>query len=178
MNTLELADLEPRLTYPDGDTSSAVQLEIFDRRSSLVVARFEMTQADLVNFLAGRRLGSLEGVTSLLNERDRTALNKQRTLVSAQLPFAVEVFEDDDSRNLDAWAADAVRAWSAHDFRVSRGRSWITVSLVFFHAEKTAADEQYLIAVRERFGEVAQAYGERAVAHEARFREISRAAKR
>lgn len=164
-NSMEIADLEPRLTYPDGNSSSAVQLEIFDRKSSLVVARFEMTQADLVNFLAGRRLGSLEGSTSLLNERDRTALNKQRTLVSAVLPFAVDEFEADDPRNLDAWAADAVRAWAAHDYRVQRNKSGVTVSLMFFHAQKTAADEKYLVAVRERFQEVAQAYGEKAVVH-------------
>lgn len=158
MNNLEPADLEIRLTFPEGDDEVAAKLMLTDRKSQLTVARINMTPGDLANFLARRGVGSLEGTTELLNARDREVLNKSRTMITVRVPFVVDVFEEGDSRHLAAWAEDASRGYNAHSTRITSTKTGYSVSLLFFHGTMTGADEAYMDAVQARMTEHAEAY--------------------
>jgi hypothetical protein len=171
MNNLEPADLEVRLTFPEGDDEVAAQLTMIDRKSQQIVARINMTSGDLANFLARRSVGSLEGTSELLNAHDRAVLNKDRTLITVHVPFVVDVFEEGDSRHLVAWAEDAVRGYNAHGTRIARKKTGYSVSLLFFHRAMTAADRAYMENVQLCMDEKAKAYA-------AKAREVAEASKK
>lgn len=162
-NKLVPADLDVKLDFPDGGRSEAGRLTITCRKSNLVVAEIDMTANDVVNLLARRSVGSPEGETRLLNSRGRACLNMERALVIVQLPFAVDVFDAEDGRNMYAWSADAMRAYGAQDFRISRSKVGYTLALVFFLLVKDPGVNTYLDVVHEKLQAMATAYGADAI---------------
>lgn len=162
INAMELADLDVRLMFPDGDNTAPAAIVATCRRSNLVIFKQELTGNDLVNLMAGRTVGSFEGAAEMLSEQGRAQLNKERRLVSVRLPLSVRLFEDDDDRNLDRWAMDAVRVFGAADYRVTVGRSNLTVSLMFYVNPGDRSGSNWVDAVQEQMNELGRDYAERA----------------
>lgn len=160
---LEAANLEAKLSFPEGDDDVAAQLTLIDRVSVQVVARINMTEGDLANFLARRSVGALEGTSELINSHDRAVLNKTRTMISVRVPFVVDVFEAGDSRHLVSWAEDAVRGYNAHGSGISRNKTGYTVSLMFFHSVMTSADATYMDTVQKLMDGHARDYTAKAI---------------
>jgi hypothetical protein len=148
-NKLEPADLNVSMTFPDGDVSLAAQLTLTCRKTNLVIARIDMTEKDVVNFLARRQVGPVEGKSELLNARGRAMLNRERVLVDVMLPSEVDVFEEGHSMNVYSWSGSAARAYGATDFRIIRRKGGHLLSLVYFIDPADAGGRRYLEVVRK-----------------------------
>lgn len=157
LNELEQADLQVRLDYPDGDVSHAAQLTIWCRKSNLIIAKIDMTEGDLVNFMARRVVGPVEGGSHLLAKRGREHLNEERVIVGVKLPHVVDVFAEGDDRHINAWAASAARAYGAQDTRVTSMRGGYTVGLMFYVGDRDSS-AGYLEVVHRSMEEQAEKY--------------------
>lgn len=155
---LEVADLEPRLTFPEGGRPEVARLSLICRKTQLVIAEQDLSANDLANFLARRATGSLEGESRLLNVRQRAHLNMERRLVTVRISRDVDVFDLADSRYLPTWMEDAARAYGAQDVRISKTRGGYDASLVFFFAEFNERGELFLNSIRDRFTSSAELY--------------------
>jgi len=162
---LESADLDVMLTFPQGNVGNvAAQLTVKCRKSNLTVARISMTANDLADFLAGRTAGGTEGESQLLNARGRTHLNSERVLVSVSLPHAVDVFDDPaDGRHLTTWAEGAMRAYGAHDFRITNRKEGYLISLAYFVPVVDDGARMYAQLIQEKLAALAKSYGDLAI---------------
>lgn len=157
LNELEQADLQVRLDYPDGDASCAAQLTVWCRKSNLTIAKIDMTESDLVNFMARRVVGPVEGGSRLLAKRGREYLNEERVIVSVKLPHVVDVFKEGDDRHINAWGASAARAYGAQDIRVTSTRGGYTFGLLFYVGDRESSSG-YLEVVHRKMAEQAEKY--------------------
>lgn len=163
ISNLEPADLNVSLNFPEGDRLEVARLTITDRKSNLVVAEINFSAEDLVNFYARRATGPMEGETSLINPAGRACLNQERQLVSVRVPReASDTFKDDESRNLAAWASDAVKAFGASGYRIVVNRGGETLSLVFYAPTIGDREMRYFQVIQQKLRAAVDVYVEAA----------------
>ena len=123
----QAADLEAHLSYPEGGNAPAARLTILCRKSNLVVAELDMTERDLLEFMANTHGGQRQGETRLAAPSYLSCLNKRRRIAAVRF----DPGSDDDL--VEGWARRAQLAHDAHAYRVVKLRGGrVKVSLIFY----------------------------------------------
>lgn len=152
--------LHAQLTYPQGDDAVAARLVIVSDVNRVVVAEIDMTEHDLANFFAGRRIAENEGNTFLANPKWLEVAHKRRRAVQC-------VLDSRESENVvHEWAQTVRLAEGAHSVRVARRRAggWVVTLHFYFDRLESVIENDAVMRHQDRLNNYARNFGARSAA--------------